>query len=121
MVDMTDPELVRLLISDTDTEDPLFSDAEIAGFLALEGDSVKRAAAQALDTLASNEALVSKVIRTQDLQTDGPKTAAALREHAARLRAQADTSDDEAEDGGYAEFIPMNGTSCGPELADWWP
>lgn len=78
---------VRLLISDTDEDNLVFSDAEISAFLALEGASVRLAAAQALDTIASNEVMVSKVIRTQDLATDGAKVADALRKHAASLRA----------------------------------
>lgn len=51
--------------------------------------SVKLAAAQALDVIASNEALVQKKVRLLDVQTDGPAVAKALREHAAALRKQA--------------------------------
>lgn len=78
---------VRLLINDTDI-DPVFSDEEIGVFLALEGDSVKLAAAQALDTIADDEALTSKVIRSQDLSTNGPSVAAGLRARAKDLRTQ---------------------------------
>lgn len=81
-----DGATVRLLISDLDA-DPVFTDAEIEAFLALEGP-VKLAAAQALDTMASNEAMVSKKIRTLDLQTDGPAVAASLRASATELRRQ---------------------------------
>lgn len=84
---MTDISTVRLLISDLD-DPPIFSDDEITAFLTLEGDAVKLAAAQALDAIASNEALVSKRIRTLDLQTDGPAVAKELRAHATALRAQ---------------------------------
>jgi hypothetical protein len=58
-------------------------------FLALEGDVVKLAAAQAIDVNADDEALTSKVIRTQDLTTDGAKLADSMRKHAAALREQA--------------------------------
>jgi hypothetical protein len=85
---------VRLLISDTDEADPVFSDAEVTAFLALESSNVRMAAAQALDTIASNEVMVSKVIRTQDLQTDGSKVAAELRARATSLREQAAATDD---------------------------
>lgn len=85
---------VRLLISDTTEADPVFSDAEVTAFLALEASNVRRAAAQALDTIASNEVMVSKVIRTQDLQTDGSKVAAELRARATSLREQAAGYDD---------------------------
>lgn len=81
---------VRLLITDTDGSNVIFQDAEIDAFLALEDSSVKRAAASALDQIASSEALVQKRIRLLDLSTDGPAVAKALREHAAALRDQAD-------------------------------
>jgi hypothetical protein len=81
--------MVRLLINDVDPVAPCFTDSDISAFLTFEAGNVRRAAAQALDTMASNEALVSKVIRTQDLQTDGAKVAAELRARAASLRQQA--------------------------------
>lgn len=116
---------VRLLINDT-TSDPVFEDTDIAAFLAMEGDHVKRAAAQALDTIADDEALTSKAIRTQDLTTDGPKVAESLRKRAAALRAQADRADDDTDEG-YFEIVPMNGRTT-PELTGlqasldgYWP
>lgn len=84
----TDRGRVRLLINDTDV-DPVFNDREIDAFLAMEGDSPKLAAAQALDTIADDEALTSKVIRSQDLSTNGASVAAGLRERAKSLRSQA--------------------------------
>jgi hypothetical protein len=84
----TDVGQVRLLINDTFTEQ-VFSDEEIETFLFLEGDSVKLAAAQALETIATDEALTSKVIRSQDLNTNGPEVAAELRARAKILRSQA--------------------------------
>lgn len=119
---------VRLLIADLGG-DPTFTDEQLAGFLALNGatDSaatpaqVRRAAADALDAIATSEALVSKVIRTQDLTTDGAKLADALRKQAATLRAQADAEDADDE-GGFldaAEFHPY--PAVGPELTGgWW-
>ena len=84
----TDVGKTRLLIPDTDEANLLLDDAQIGGYLALEGGNVKLAAAQALDAIASSEALVSKKIRTQDLQTDGPAVAAELRARAKGLREQ---------------------------------
>jgi hypothetical protein len=107
---------VRMLINDT-TSSPVFSDAEIVAFLALEGDVVKRAAALALLTIAGDEALTSKVIRTQDLNTDGAKLAAELRAQAKDLRAQADAAD-VASDEGYFELVPFQTGQCGPELTE---
>jgi hypothetical protein len=118
----TDLGKVRLLLNDVDESNQVFTDPEITAFLSLEGDNVKRAAAQAIDTNADNEALASKVLRTQDVQTDGAKVADALRKRAAALRAQADREDDESDDGAYFEIVPM-GDDCAPELtarASWW-
>lgn len=81
---------VRLLINDTTQADPVFSNDEIAAFLTMESDNVKRAAAQALDTIADDEVLTSKVIRSQDLSTDGASVADGLRSRAKELRSQAD-------------------------------
>lgn len=115
---------VRLLISDVSTDPAklILSDDMVDGFLArwtVEPDAgvtprgpIGRAAADALDAIATSEALVSKVIRTGDgVTTDGAKLADALRKQAATLRAQADKDDiDEAADEdsffGVAEFHP---------------
>ncbi|MFI6296853.1 hypothetical protein ACIBEJ_35050 [Nonomuraea sp. NPDC050790] len=85
----TDVGKVRLLIPDTDEQALLLSDTQIAAFLSMEG-AVKLAAASALEVIASSEALVSKVIKTQDVSTDGAKVAAELRARAAGLRKQVD-------------------------------
>lgn len=88
----TDAGKVRLLITDVDATEPLFQDDEIDAFLALEG-GVRRAAALALETTASNEALVQKMTRLMDLSTNGPAVAKELRERATSLREQADRDD----------------------------
>ena len=94
------PDLVQL----EDTKNPAapkqyyFSDDEISGFIGEYADAgteptraqVKRAAADVIDALANNEALVLKKIKTEDLQTDGAATANALRAGARALRQQAD-------------------------------
>lgn len=109
----TDSGMVRLLLNDV--SDPwIFSDAEIDAFLTLEGGSVKRAAAQAIDTNADNEALASKVLRSQDLATDGAKVADALRKRAAVLRQQADTEQNLDTDG-FFEIVPMISSCDRPE------
>ncbi len=81
--------LVRRRINDVDETSPIFNDAEISAFLAVEGDDWRKGAALCLETIASSEALIQKVIRTLDLQTDGAKLGAELRAQAAGLRAQA--------------------------------
>jgi hypothetical protein len=106
---------VRLLASDVDEDNLLFTDTQVTAFLTME-TGVKRAAAAALEVIATSEVLVSKVIRTQDLATDGAKLSAELRARAKTLREQADVDDDNADDGGFeiAYFEPGRG----PELAE---
>lgn len=126
MATLTDVQLVRLMANDPEAPDACFSDDEIKGFLTLEGGVVKMAAAQAIDTIADNEALVSKVMTSQGgLETDGAKVADALRKRAAALRAQVVTDNTNAADGSYVEFISP-GPACPPELTEhhvpcWWP
>lgn len=86
----TDTGKMRAIIPDTNaTGSHLFEDAELAAFLAIEGNSVKRGAALAVETIATNEALVLKVIKLLDLTTDGAKLSDALLKRAALLRQQA--------------------------------
>lgn len=115
----SDGGMVRLLLNDVDSDNEVFSDDEITAFLTLEGGSVKRAAAQAIDTNATNEALASKVLRTPNLSTDGAKVADAMRKHADRLRQQADREDADGDDGAYFEIVPLNGPGAHPELTGW--
>lgn len=110
--------MVRLLLNDVDTDNEVFSDSDISDFLTLERGRIKRAAAQAIDTNASNEALASKVLRSQDWSTDGAKVADALRAHADRLRKQDDDDnkiDEEADDLGWFGFVENDPTGHGPE------
>lgn len=85
----TDIRRVRLLIPDRVEAAAIFQDDEIEDFLELEGAIVKRAVALAVETIASDEALVQKVIKTQHLETDGAATAKALLLRAKELRSQA--------------------------------
>lgn len=95
----TDVGQVRLIIPDrvnTAAEPAMFSDEELAAFLTLE-DGVRRAAAAALETIASDQALVLKVMKVQNVSTDGAALARELRARATALRAQAAAAD--ADDG----------------------
>ena len=78
---------VRVLIGDPDPDgvNRLFSNSEIAVFLERTGHPLL-CAARMLDAIAVNEVLLSKVIRTQDLSTDGSKVADSLRKQARVLR-----------------------------------
>lgn len=96
---------VRLLIPDTDDSGYIFEAEQISAFLVLEGDNVFRAAALALETIASDQVLVLKVMRTLDVQTDGAKASDALLKRAAGLRARADDDPDDVDDDfAVAEF-----------------
>lgn len=106
---------IRLLIADLDEAAFILTDEHLNGYLTLNVESVHRAAADALDAMATTDVLLSRKIRTQDLSTDGPAVAAELRKQAAQLRAKADAAD---EDG--AGFFEIIGTSNRkPEGAEW--
>ena len=96
---------VRLLIADLDDTDQIFNDEAIAAFIDMALDSnLKRAAAQALMSVAVNEVLVQKRITLLDLKTDGPAEAIQLRLMAKELNKQAD--DEELEGAfDYAEMV----------------
>lgn len=107
MAELDTMGLVRLLINQvTGAAGGDFTDDEVSGFLTLESQSVKRAAAQAIDVVASNEALVSKVIVDRHLQTNGAATAKALRDHANTLRQQA-LFDEDNGDGFYFGVVEL--------------
>jgi hypothetical protein len=103
---------VRLLIADTDLSRLVLTDDQIDGYLTMNAASVRRSAADALDAIATSEALISKVLRTADgTSTDGAKVADSLRKQAATLRAQADDEDevaawDDPAGFGVSEFAP---------------
>jgi hypothetical protein len=63
-----------------------FLDATLQAFLDLNDGDIRLAAADALDSMATSQAMIQKKIKSLDLQTDGPALATALREHAKVLR-----------------------------------
>lgn len=121
VIDFTTPVgQVRLLINDVDETNLVFPEDQLTAFLTIEGGNVKRAAAQAIDSQATNEALALKVLKDHQVSTDGAKLADAMRKHAAALRAQADRSDEDSEDGFFFDVVDIVGDGYGPELtADW--
>lgn len=112
---------VRLYTADL-SEPPLVDEQTVLDLLTLNGQDERLAAAQALEMVATSEVLVARKIRTQDLQTDGPAVAAALRSQAAALRdaVAADKATVEGGDGffGAVEFHPHPGRLTG-EGAEW--
>lgn len=85
---------VRLLIGDIDDQNPIFEDDAIDAFISMAlNNDVRRAAAQALMTIAASEVYVQKVIRLLDLSTNGAAVAAELRAQAKALRDDADAEE----------------------------
>jgi hypothetical protein len=90
---------VRTLIPDTDAiygaaqNENLFTDDEIDRFFRLGGDNAMRAAGLAMIAVGNSEAMISKVIVTQDLETDGAKAQKEWREAGKLLIARADDVD----------------------------
>lgn len=71
----------------------LLSDSDIQTALTLEnvetcGEDIRLAAADCLDMIASNQAIIQKKISIDGLDVDGPALATALRAHASNLRKQ---------------------------------
>lgn len=115
----TDTGMVRLLVADTNPDALLLTDPQISALLLMESGSVKLAAAQALDSIASSEALLSKKIRTQDLSTDGPAVAAELRARATELRRQVETGEGDDTIGlDIVDFVDPWARRTG-ELTEW--
>ena len=98
---------VRLLVGDTVQDDGeyIFSDDFLGGYLIVNSGNVRYAAADALDVLATNEAYISKKIRTESIQTDGASVANAIRLHATSLRARARQEVEEIDAAGSIEIV----------------
>ena len=105
--------LVRLLCTDRDPDNEIFSDEEIAVFLDLNGQDVRLAAADALDQIAASQALILKYIEVNGLKTNGQAVANALHQQAESLRARA--AAEAAEDDEYIDIIPGPGSIIAPD------
>lgn len=101
----TDLALVRLSIGDTEVNTPVFQDEELNAFLAVQGGSWRRAAAVALERIATSQILLLKVITILDVKTDGAAVAKALLAQAHQLRVDAAAAEDE--NGSTFEVIEM--------------
>jgi hypothetical protein len=100
------PDFEEVDWRDDNTPSTLFPDEVIQTYLDVNDGNVKRAAATAMRALAVSEAVISKVIKTEDLQTDGAKVARALLEAARDLEDEADR-DDERDGWGAFEIVPF--------------
>jgi hypothetical protein len=95
-----------MLIPDRVEESAIFQDEEIEAYLSMNDSNLRRAAAEMLETIASDEVMTSKVITTLDISTNGASTSDAILRRAALLREQADRDDDA--DGGAFDYAEMN-------------
>lgn len=123
---MADADVVRALIPDTEAvfgdagDETMFSDTEINAFITAAGGNLLRAAGLANLAIATSEALISKKIRTQDLQTDGAAVADALIKKAKALFDLADQQDSVANNE-YFDIINFREgwMEFPPELTEW--
>jgi hypothetical protein len=109
------PDIEQVDYADTGTSEYMFSDAHLEGLYAIaqgEGTArIYRAAASALRALAVSEGLIQKVIKTEDLQTDGAKLASALMAGARAMEDRADAVEEQEEGMMVVDFqpVPMDG------------
>jgi hypothetical protein len=98
---VTDVGRMRRTIPDKDLTAAVWTDEELASFLADEGDW-RRGAALALETMAADTAYTGSVVQVGDLRVDGASAARAMLQRAKALREQAD--DSEASEGGLFDI-----------------
>lgn len=103
---------VRLLIPDREQDEAFFEDEEIEALIEMEGGGgstagIKRAAALGLETMASDQVMVLKVMKLMDVSTDGKAVSEGLLMRADKLRLQADIEEQGEEGGGFdiAELV----------------
>lgn len=97
---------VRRTLPDKDMDEAFWSDEEIDSFLVDEGNDWRLATALALETIASDELLVIKSIRIQNIETNADRYANVLLKRAASLREQAVAADAASSDAfDFAEII----------------
>lgn len=122
---MTDTESVRLLIPDLDTGHQIFTDDQITSLLALSDGKVFLAAARALEIAAADEAMVYKIVSTDDLNVNGVTGAVqVLLARAKTLRADQDKQDAEAApENGLVLAFPSQESFSWPEASAYpvWP
>ena len=116
---------VRALINDVEQwpyDGPLsddryrISDDQIKAFISIAGGTrIHAAGAMALRALAANEALINKVIKTEDLSTDGASVATAMRLLAREL--DGTQKDIDAEEAYEEAFVIVDNT--GYPYSNW--
>lgn len=112
--------VIRALIPDTEEVfegTTLFTDEEIGHYYTAGRGSALRAAGLAQIAIGNSEAMISKVIKTQDLSTNGAAVADAFRKSGETLLKRAD--DEDIADGGFYSNIVDYGWPVVPELTEW--
>lgn len=101
----TDTGKFRAIFPDREQATALFSDEEIAAFLAIEGD-IRRARARALEVAAADVVLTLRVTEVLGLRVDGASAARELRLEAKEERDRAGAADalTDAADGGLFDI-----------------
>lgn len=113
------PDVEQVDFDSTGTAAYLFSDQHLGAFLSLHDTDpdipslhILRAAADACEAVGMSEALVSKVVKTEDLQTDGAKVAGVFLQRARALRQEAERQE---QDLGQAAFTIVDFQPQPPE------
>lgn len=105
------PDVEQVDYTGEDQPEYMFSDLHLSALYEIApGETnarIYRAAASALRALAVSEGLIQKVIRTEDLQTDGAKLASALLAAARQLDDRADQVDEDSEIMQIVDFQPL--------------
>lgn len=117
----TDIQKLRILIPDGEQiydGDYLFSDADLTILVETARGSVLRAAGYAKIAIGDSEALISKVIQTQDLRTNGAAVAEAFRKSGEALLKRAD-EEDQLDNGFYFNIVFFD-PGHPPELTEFW-
>jgi hypothetical protein len=98
----------------------MFTDTDIENFLTVANGNILRAAGYACLAISTSEALISKVIKTQDLATNGAAVADSLTKKAHELftRAKEDAND---ENYNFFQIIDYQDgwVNCPPELTEF--
>lgn len=122
---MAEIDDVRLLIPDLDADNQAFTDDQITSFLTLSDGKVFLAAARAIEVIAADEALVYKIVSTDDLNINGVTGAAqVLLARAKTLRADQSQADmDATPSDSFALVFPEDRYATWPEASAYpvWP
>lgn len=98
---------VRRTVPDKVVDNYIWTDEEIQSFLDDSGGNWRRASALILETMASDDLIVLKVVKIHNLETNTDRLMSAMLKRAASLRAEAATEEANSADSDFevAEMI----------------